>query len=589
MDRIGRYKIVRELGRGAMGVVYHAIDPNIGRPVAIKTIQLGGNRTPEEQDRLRERLFREARSAGILSHPGIVTIYDVEQQGDLAYIAMEYVDGPTLDQVLAEPQAIEPGLMFSILAQTAIALDYAHQKGIVHRDIKPANIMIAGPNSGTPGTVKITDFGIAKVTASEQFTMTGAILGTPHYMSPEQVQGQSVDGRSDQFSLAVIAYEMLTGEKPYTGEHLTTVVYKIVAEEPAPPHRLNPTLGGTIEVVIRKALAKKPDARFQTCQEFSDALEKACESTAGWRALPRSGGLNEPTMGEVKKPVIVLPPARRRMDASATMERGAQRKSSFLSFLLAMLVVTALLALIGWQAAPYLLKQNARTPDADAPKSATAPASESAPAKTPPASSETKPAEAPPTESKPPESKSPDHNAAEAKPSPMPPAPPPEAKPSEPAAEPEPSTKRSSSRKANAALQPVTIITSPGGATATMDGKPETTCTTPCSIDAPRGRHTVAINMPGYQSERRDVDVGSSPQEMPAVVLQPFGGTVWLTSVPSGATVLVNGKRIAQVTPAQIPLSPGTYKITVEKDGKQASRAVEVRTGIVYLKLLFEQ
>jgi serine/threonine-protein kinase len=589
MDRIGRYKIVRELGRGAMGVVYHAIDPNIGRPVAIKTIQLGGNRTPEEQDRLRERLFREARSAGILSHPGIVTIYDVEQQGDLAYIAMEYVDGPTLDQVLAEPQAVEPGLMFSILAQTAIALDYAHQKGIVHRDIKPANIMIAGPNSGTPGTVKITDFGIAKVTASEQFTMTGAIVGTPHYMSPEQVQGQSVDGRSDQFSLAVIAYEMLTGEKPYTGEHLTTVVYKIVAEEPAPPHRLNPTLGGTIEVVIRKALAKKPDARFQTCQEFSDALEKACESTAGWRALPRSGGLNEPTMGEVKKPAIVLPPARRRMDASGTVERGAQRKSGFLSFLLAMLVVTALLALIGWQAAPYLLKQNARTPDADAPKSATAPASEAARAKTPPAASETKPAEAPPTESKPPESKSPDHNAAEAKPSPMPPAPPPEAKPSEPAAEPEPGTKRSSSRKASAALQPVTIITSPGGATAIMDGKPETTCTTPCSIDAARGRHTVAINMPGYQSERRDVDVGSSPQEMPAVVLQPFGGTVWLTSVPSGATVLVNGKRIAQVTPAQIPLSPGTYKITVEKDGKQASRAVEVRTGIVYLKLLFEQ
>jgi serine/threonine-protein kinase len=223
MDRIGRYKIVRELGRGAMGVVYHAIDPNIGRPVAIKTIQLGGTRTPEEQDRLRERLFREARSAGILSHPGIVTIYDVEQEGDLAYIAMEYVDGPTLDQLLSEQAAVEPEVMFSILAQTAVALDYAHQKGIVHRDIKPANIMIAGPNSGSPGTVKITDFGIAKITASEQFTMTGAIVGTPHYMSPEQVQGQPVDGRSDQFSLAVIAYEMLTGEKPYTGEHLTTV------------------------------------------------------------------------------------------------------------------------------------------------------------------------------------------------------------------------------------------------------------------------------------------------------------------------------------------------------------------------------
>src|SRR3954451_3073198 len=142
MDRIGRYKIVRELGRGAMGVVYHAIDPNIGRPVAIKTIQLGGNRTPEEEDRLRERLFREARSAGILSHPGIVTIYDVEQENDLAYIAMEYVDGPTLDQLLGAEPAATPEQLFSILGQTAAALDYAHGKGIVHRDIKPANIMI---------------------------------------------------------------------------------------------------------------------------------------------------------------------------------------------------------------------------------------------------------------------------------------------------------------------------------------------------------------------------------------------------------------------------------------------------------------
>src|SRR5689334_18971248 len=143
MDRIGRYKIIKELGRGAMGVVYHAIDPNIGRPVAIKTIQLGGGRKPEEQDRLRERLFREARSAGMLSHPGIVTVYDVEQQGDLAYIAMEYVDGPTLDQLLGEHPPITSEKLFSVLAQTAAALDYAHQRGIVHRDIKPPNIMIA--------------------------------------------------------------------------------------------------------------------------------------------------------------------------------------------------------------------------------------------------------------------------------------------------------------------------------------------------------------------------------------------------------------------------------------------------------------
>src|SRR5262249_36935720 len=154
-------------------------------------------------------------------------------------------------------------------------------KGIVHRDIKPANIMIAAD-----GTAKITDFGIAKITASEQLTMTGSIVGTPHSMSPEQVQGQPVDGRSDQSCLGVIVYELLTGEKPYTGEHLTTVVYKIVAEEPPPPRRLNPTLSPAIEAVVRKALSKRPDARYRTCQEFIDAVDQACAASKGWKAMP---------------------------------------------------------------------------------------------------------------------------------------------------------------------------------------------------------------------------------------------------------------------------------------------------------------
>ena len=317
MDRIGRYKIVRELGRGAMGVVYHAIDPNIGRPVAIKTIHFGGNRKPEETERMRERLFREARSAGMLSHPGIVTIYDVEQQGDLAYIAMEYVDGPTLDQVLSEPEPMDAERMFSILGQTAVALDYAHSKGIVHRDIKPANIMISDD-----GTAKIADFGIAKITAAENLTMTGSIVGTPHYMSPEQVQGQAVDGRSDQFSLAVIAYEMLTGEKPYTGEHLTTVVYKIVAEEPVPPQRLNPSLSTGIENVLRKALSKKPDARYRNCQEFIEALEKACGASKGWKPMPRGGLLNAMTMADVKAPQMAATAVAAGAAAAASQEPG---------------------------------------------------------------------------------------------------------------------------------------------------------------------------------------------------------------------------------------------------------------------------
>src|SRR5215471_10472462 len=358
MDRIGRYKIVRELGRGAMGVVYHAIDPNIGRPLAIKTIQLSQGRKPEEMDRMRERLFREARSAGMLSHPGIVTIYDVEQQGDLAYIAMEYVDGPTLDQVLNEPEPLEASRMFSILGQTAVAQDYAHSKGIVHRDIKPANIMIS-----EDGTSKIADFGIAKIAAAENLTMTGSIVGTPHYMSPEQVQGQLVDGRSDQFSLAVISYEMLTGEKPYTGEHLTTVVYKIVAEEPVLPHRLNPSLSTAIENVLRKALSKKADARYRNCQEFIDSLEKACSASKGWKSMPRGGLLNAMTMADAKAvpaataTSAVLAPPRRKSRAATTTATVAdvKRKSGFPMFLLAILMAAGFLALLGWQSSPWRL------------------------------------------------------------------------------------------------------------------------------------------------------------------------------------------------------------------------------------------
>jgi serine/threonine-protein kinase len=592
MDRIGRYKVVRELGRGAMGVVYHAIDPNIGRPVAIKTIQLGEKRTPEEQERLRERLFREARSAGILSHPGIVTIYDVEQEGDLAYIAMEYVDGPTVDQWLAEQRSVPPEWMFSILAQTGNALDYAHQKGIVHRDIKPANIMIAAD-----GTAKITDFGIAKVTASEQFTMTGSIVGTPHYMSPEQVQGQAVDGRSDQFSLGVIAFEMLTGEKPFTGEHLTTVVYKIVAEEPVPPHRLNPTLSGPIDAVLRRALAKKPEGRYRTCREFTDALEKACAATKGWQAMPRGGSANAPTLADGAAPAIELPPPRRPARAdSATGETSVRRKSGFVPFLLAILVAAALLALIGLQYKMWTgskgvgqtAEKTEEQPGTAANQSAAANASAANPDDAKPnpptaAGDTAKPAtgDAPDTatkaESKA-DSKAPPETAAKTE-------------PVEPAKQPPPAE---SVRKAApvpfSQPQPVQVITSPGGATAILDGQRSTACATPCSLTATPGRHTISVSMPGYQVERRDVEVGTGPLELAPMILRAPYGTLMLSSVPEGAAVTVNGKRIPQVTNTQLQLPPGSYRITVEKDGRQGTGTVDIHNDeIRTLRLILGQ
>jgi len=559
-----------------MGVVYHAIDPNIGRPVAIKTINFATVLKPDEQERMRERLFREARSAGILSHPGIVTIYDVEQQGDLAYIAMEYVDGPTLDQLLSQPEAMAPDRMFSILAQTAVALDYAHGKGIVHRDVKPANIMIAAN-----GTAKITDFGIAKITASEQFTMTGSIVGTPHYMSPEQVQGQAVDGRSDQFSLAVIAFEMLTGEKPYTGEHLTTVVYKIVAEEPPSPHRINSSLGSGIETVLRKGLAKKPDARYASCAEFTEALEQACAANKGWQSLPRGGSLNVPTVSdkELGKPVA-LPPSRRprraELTASGTSERVPKQRSGFLPFLAAILMAAGLLAIVAYEVKPTWLMNTlgsaqVQGPPAipDKPQTSTAapPASTPASAATP----------------------------IDSKPSPMPPV---TASPPAPAGDEKPTVpdvasaptksggRHPATARPAAAPQPVTVISSPKGAVATLDGEQDTACTTPCTLEAPPGHHTLEISKSGYDVERREVEVSSSAVELPAVVMRSVHGTLMLTTSPTGASVLVNGKLQSQVTPAQIPLAPGSYDITVEwKDGKKATRTVQIKDGINFEKI----
>jgi serine/threonine protein kinase len=606
MDRIGRYKIIRELGRGAMGVVYHAIDPNIGRPVAIKTIHFGDNRKPEESERMRERLFREARSAGMLSHPGIVTVYDVEQQGDLAYIAMEYVDGPTLDQLLSQPQPLDAGRMFSILGQTAVALDYAHSKGIVHRDIKPANIMLS-----EDGTSKIADFGIAKITAADNLTMTGSIVGTPHYMSPEQVQGQPVDGRSDQFSLAVIGYEMLTGEKPYTGEHLTTVVFKIVAEEPVPPHRLNPSLSAAIENVLRKALAKKPDGRYRNCQEFIESLEKACSTTKGWKPMPRGGLLNEPTLMDVKAADVrlptmaaaasaVLPPPRHkgRSEPGATTTAEIKRKSGFPGFLLAVLMAAVLLMLLGWQLTPWhlpgSLSSDGGEPRAAAPKEespvpaagpVTAPVVPQGDAKPSPVG----PAETTVGQALPPANPTvgqalPPANPEEetVKPAPVRPAP---AEPSTPA----PKAERRPAPLRPGAPQEVMFTSSPGGATATLDSNPSIACSTPCSLNAAPGRHTLAVALPGYQIERREFTVGAGPLELTPVVLKAVGGTLMLISDPAGAAISINGKRIDQVTPAQIPLGLGVYSILVEKGGRQATEKVEIRNGITTRKIILGQ
>jgi len=267
ITRIGRFVIRGELGRGAMGVVYDAIDPVIGRSVAVKMIHLKA--APAEAEFMKERLFREARSAGQLSHPGIVTIFDVGQEGDSAFIAMERVNGPSIQQILAS-RRLKISEALDILEQTATALDYAHQHGVVHRDIKPANIMLHAHK-----TVKVADFGIAKVVDAQHATLSGMVMGTPSYMSPEQIEAQHVDGRSDQFSVAVLAYELLTGNRPFQADSIATLAHQIVYSPRPSARAVNPALPESVDQVLKRGLNRSPDQRFHTCTEFVRALRNA--------------------------------------------------------------------------------------------------------------------------------------------------------------------------------------------------------------------------------------------------------------------------------------------------------------------------
>jgi serine/threonine protein kinase len=263
---IGRYEIVEELGRGAMGSVYKAHDPAMGRTVALKTI-LSSALTGPQAGEYRERFYREARAAGSLAHPGIVPVFDVGEHGGLPYLVMEFVEGRTLADAAKKGERFTVDRVCDIGQQLADALAYAHRQGVIHRDIKPANILMTSREVYGSERPRITDFGIAKLIASEM-TSTGQLLGTPTFMPPEQFTGAPVDGRADLFSLGVILYALSTGEQPFHGETMTAVSYKIVHTDPIPPSKLNPSVSPPLEAVILKCLAKNPAVRYQTGEEI---------------------------------------------------------------------------------------------------------------------------------------------------------------------------------------------------------------------------------------------------------------------------------------------------------------------------------
>jgi serine/threonine protein kinase len=299
LTKAGRYEIVGELGRGAMGVVYKAVDPVIGRTVAVKTIRLSEEGTGLSRPELLTRFQTEARAAGLLTHPNIVVVFDAGEEDGLYYITMELVEGKSLQALIDSGQGFPLPRVLRIMEQTCSALQFAHERNVVHRDIKPANLMLTAND-----TVKVTDFGTAKILQFGTQQQTAHVMGTPSYMSPEQVKGRAVDGRSDIFSLGVMLYEILTGEKPFPGQSITTVIYKIVNEDPVPPRQLNSSIHPGISDIVMKSLAKDPEVRYQSCREMLDDLKN-------YRALatPNSAGNPDATLvsGLPKGPMTAKP------------------------------------------------------------------------------------------------------------------------------------------------------------------------------------------------------------------------------------------------------------------------------------------
>lgn len=562
---IGRYQVLGELGKGAMGVVYKAQDPTIGRTVALKTmrVDVGGIEAQEMLDRFRN----EARAAGVLNHPNIVTVYDAGEETGHFYMALECIEGQTLQQMMQRQRVLPAELVIDVARQVCAGLDYAHDHGIIHRDIKPANIMI------TPdGTAKIMDFGIAKG-IGVALTTTGQVMGTPNYMSPEQVKGRPLDGRSDLFSLGVILYEVVTGEKPFSGDNITTIVYKIVNENPVSPRELDVTIHPGLSAIITKALAKNLDERYQRGAELARDLlnyKSIASDTEITLRMATASAAEAPTppsgprvqMPHAAAPVAAKAPVVAASHAPAATPAAHHHHKSEKPLMIALACMLALAAGMAAVAGVrhYRKAQEAAQQQADVAPAASLPAAGSAeqpaPPSATPSSGEDEQPTAPDTVRKTTVARNQQHPA-----------------PSPTAAAP--------TVAAPAGNEQLTVTSLPAGAKVQIDGHSQAGWVTPFTArDLAAGPHTVILSKEGYLPESRVLDLAPGKKGNVAVSLNSRGGMLALKSTPAGAKIFVDNSDSGKVTPAQVKVPAGAHAVTLKLDGyKDAAASATLNQG----------
>ncbi len=599
-QKIGRYEITGELGRGAMGIVYRALDPNIGRTVALKTMRLDVHGADEEE--ILRRFKHEAKLAGVINHPNVVTIYDAGEDQRMFYIAMEHVEGVTLQTLLHQQRVIPAQLMLEISRQILPALDYAHKRGVIHRDIKPANIMLT-----SAGGAKIMDFGIAK--AEGGLTNAGQVLGTPAYMSPEQVRGKTLDGRSDLFSYGVCLYEMVTGEKPFQGQNVTTIIYKIMNEQPVPPRDIDLSIHPGLSAIITKALSKDPSERFQTGKELVKQLEGYKDFGSDAEKTQVLASMDAETVAMPASPTASsLPAAATATGTSATkkarqiatlignktiggrsksvesiestvtvQQKAASDQHSIfdprkIGIMLIALVVVVFGSVFIHQ--HNKAKQSAAQTETPLQAAMTTPAiSQTTPApETPGAPAQTEPAGTPTDDSK---SADPAAKTAAKKPS---------------AAK----ANAKSAAPASAVVVPpaapapefgaVHVNSTPSGARFTIDGKSEASWVTPFTAERlSPGDHDIVITKEGFSPARRHVTVSAGKLSSVGSELAAAFAKINIKSTPAGAAILLDGAPTGKVTPAVLSVEPGSHKVIVRQVGYQEENtSVTLKDGESY-------